>query len=117
MVMINGFVKRYTPWAGAEERIETKIKDIKLLPDVMAEMGKSVLVHMALNDVNPTNIDAINDLVDRYKGAKRFNLMIFDPEKRKVAVRMPRRAGGVDISKDFLDELLTKDFLKVSINA
>lgn len=117
MVMINGFVKRYTPWAGAEERIEPKIKDVKLLPDVMEEMGKSVLVRMALNDVTPTNIDAINALVDKYKGPKRFNLMIFDPEKRKVAVRMPRRAGGVDINRQFLDELLQQQFVKVSLNA
>ncbi len=116
LVMIQGFVKRYTPWQGAEERIEAKIKDIKLLPDVMESEGKSVGIQIGLGDVTPDNIDDLNGIVEKYKGPKRINLMIFDPEKPKVNVRMPRRNGGVLISKELLDELSSRDYMQVALN-
>ncbi len=116
MVMINGFVKRFTPWQGAEERIEAKIKDIKLLPDVMEDMSKSVMVQMPLSEVSPENIEDINQLVEKHKGTKRLNLMIFDPAKPKVNVRMPRRGGGIRICKELLDELASRDYLQISLN-
>lgn len=117
MVMINGFVNRFTPWQGAEERIEAKIKDVKLLPDVMEEMGKSVMLQLPLNEVKPEVIDDINALVEKYKGSKRLNLMIFDPEKPKVHVRMPRKGHGIHITSELLDELNTRDYWKVTLNA
>ena len=116
MVMINGYIKRFIPWKGAEERIEAKIKEIKLLPDVMESESKSVAIKMPLTNVTPENIEDLNGLFERYKGTKRLNLLIFDPEKPKVNVRMPSRGSGILINKELLDELSSRDYMKIALN-
>jgi DNA polymerase-3 subunit alpha len=116
MLMIKGFVKRYTPWEGAQPRIEPKIKEIILLQDVMDQMGQSISLTLSLDDVNPQNIEVINDLVENNKGNKRLNFLIFDPEKPSRYVKMPSRNSGVVISKEFLDEVKEHSFLKMQLN-
>ena len=43
--------------------------------------------------------------------------MIFDPEKPKVNVKMPRRSSGVEISRELLDVLNETPFVKMQLNA
>ncbi len=118
MLMVKGYINRYTPsWEGAQPRIEPKLKQVTLLQDVMEELSQSVSLTIALNDVTQENIEVINDIVEKHKGKKRLNLMIFDPEKPKVNVKMPRRSSGVEISKELLDILNETPFVKMQLNA
>ncbi|HAD96353.1 MAG TPA: DNA polymerase III subunit alpha, partial [Cryomorphaceae bacterium] len=112
MLMVKGYINRYTPgWEGAQPRVEPKLKQVTLLQDVMEQMGQSVSLTIALNDVTRENIEVINDIVEKHKGKKRLNLMIFDPEKPKVNVKMPRRSSGVEISRELLDVLNETPFV------
>lgn len=117
MLIFKGYINRYTPsWEGAQMRIEPKIKEVILLQDAMEQLCNSVNITIALDDVIPDNIDMVNDLVENYKGNKRINFLIFDPEKPKVHVNMPSRINGVDVKKEFLDALKEHSFLKMQIN-
>lgn len=117
MVMIKGFINRYTPrWEGAQQRIEPKLKEVILLQDVMETQSQSLSVTMSLDEVVPKNIDSINELVENHRGSKRFNLLIFDPEKPKVSVKMPRRSSGVRISTELLQELEERSYLQFQLN-
>ncbi len=118
MLMVKGFINRYTPsYEGAQPRVEPKLKQVTLLQDVMEQMGQSVSLTIALNDVTKDNIELINGIVEKHKGKKRLNLMIFDPEKPKVNVKMPRRSSGVEISRELLDTLNETPFVKMQLNA
>ncbi|MAN03222.1 MAG: DNA polymerase III subunit alpha [Owenweeksia sp.] len=118
MLMVKGYINRYAPgWEGAQPRVEPKLKQVTLLQDVMEQMGQSVSLTIALNDVTRENIEVINDIVEKHKGKKRLNLMIFDPEKPKVNVKMPRRSSGVEISRELLDVLNETPFVKMQLNA
>ncbi len=118
VIMIKGYVNRYMlKWKGMGERVEARIKDISLLQDVMEKEGRSISIRISLSDINPESIEEINQLIEKYKGNKRMNLTIFDPEKPEVNVCMSRRSRGVKIGKSLLDDLEEKDFLQYSLNA
>ena len=117
MVLIRGAVKRYTPrWEGAVERIEPSLRELVLLPDVLEKMCQSISIKMPLNELTEEHIDDINHLVDSYKGNKRLNFTIFDPDKEKINIQLPLRSKGLKVNRELLDELLKRNYLQMSIN-
>ncbi len=117
MILIRGMVKRYQPrWEGAVERIEPSLKEVVLLQDVLEKMCQSISLKLPLDEVTQEHIDDINQLVDSYRGNKRVNFTIFDPEKEKINIQLPLRKSGVKVNKELLDEVLKRNYLQMSIH-
>ena len=116
MILIKGYVNRYTPrYDGATERIDPKIKEIILIQDAMEQMGAGVSIKMYLDKIETESIDTLNKLVDKYSGSKRVKFSIFDPENSRVSIEMSRRAKGVNLSTEFLDDLSDLNFAKFEL--
>lgn len=117
MILIRGAVKRYQPrWEGATERIEPSLREVILLQDVMEKICQSISIKLPLDEVTQEHIDDINQLVDTYRGNKRVNFTIFDPEKEKINIQLPLRKTGLKVNKELLDELIRRNYLQMSIN-
>ncbi len=116
MLMVKGAVNRWTPrYEGAPERIEAKIRDISQLQDAMENDARTLELMLALDKVNPENIEEIHSLFAKHKGSGRVHLWVFDPAKKSVNVKMPSRNGGVKIGKELLDELGGKEWVRVRV--
>lgn len=117
MLLIDGKVNRYTPrHEGAQAREELKILKISLMQDVLENQSKGLHLKMPITEVSAQNIDQIDLLIGKYKGKKRFELCIFDPENRRVKVDMPRLRGhGLNITKEALDEFMALEFAEAKL--
>ena len=85
-------------------------------PSIDSGNGQNVLSFLVNNNQIDKDDISINELFEKYRGAKRLNLLIFDPEKPKVNVRMPSRGSGISINKELLDELSSRDYMKIALN-
>lgn len=119
LVLIRGKVSRYTPrWEGAAERIEAKIHQISLIQDALDRHAKGVELRLAVQDVNPQNIEAINRLIKEHQGEKALNLIVFDAENPKINLRMPRRSkAGISLNKQSLDAFKALRFARMQLKA
>lgn len=119
MILAKGQVQRYRPrYEGAEERIEPKFSQITLLQDALSQFARSVELQIALNEVKTQSIEALNQIIDKYPGEKSLEVLIFDPEKPKINVRLPRRAKtGLELNKHSLDELAALPFAKMTLKS
>ena len=82
----------------------------------MEKICQSISIKLPLDEVTQEHIDDINQLVDTYKGNKRVNFTIFDPEKEKINIQLPLRKTGLKVNKELLDELIRRNYLQMSIN-
>ncbi len=119
LVLIRGKVSRYTPrWEGASERVEAKIHQISLIQDALDRHAKGVELQVAIQDLSPENIEAINSLINEYQGEKSLNLVVYDAENPKINLRMPRRSkAGVSLSKQSLDAFKELNFVRMQLKA
>jgi DNA polymerase-3 subunit alpha len=117
LLFIKGYVNRYTPrWEGAQERIDAKIKSISLLPDVLEAQSKGLKLTLPLTEVTKYHIDTLDALIAKHSGTKSLELRIFDPDKKRVTVDMPVKAGkGLRISRESLNDFKALGFAKMSL--
>jgi DNA polymerase-3 subunit alpha len=119
LILIKGKVTKFTPrWEGAQERIEAKILQISLIQDTLDRHAKGVELQVAVQALNPQNIEAINIIINEYKGEKSLEFVIYDAENSKINLRMPRRGkAGISLNKQSLDALKSLPFARMSLKA
>ncbi len=117
MVVVRGAVNRYTPrWEGASERVELKIRQMVLMQDILEQEAKSILLKLNVADVLDENIGALQSVFESNEGVKPVEIRVFEKSKSPVEVSLSKKAGGVVISKKFLDEISELSFTSFSIN-
>jgi DNA polymerase-3 subunit alpha len=119
MILIKGRINRYTPrYEGAQERVEPKISQIMLLQDALEQFGKALELRIPIDEVTPQNIELLNRLIDEHRGDKRLEVLIFDPDKRKINVKMGSRSGGgLALTKNSLDGFKSLGFARMALKA
>ena len=89
-----------------------------LIQDVLERHARGVELQLAVQSVNPENIEAINAIINEYQGEKSLNLLIFDAENPKINLRMPRRSkAGIALHKQSLDALKALAFARMQLKA
>jgi DNA polymerase-3 subunit alpha len=105
MLLLRGRINRYTPrYDGAEERIEAKVEKISLLQDVLEQQARGVRLVMSIDALAPDFIDYIDAFIKNRPGQKHLELGFYDPEKKKLGVRL-ERSSCLKISTPVLQEL------------
>lgn len=119
IVLIKGRINRYTPrWEGAQERIEPKIEQMMLMQDAMTKFGKGLELQIALQDLQPPQIEKLHQLIGAHPGEKAIDILVYDREDPKINLRMPsRQRKKISLDKDCLDSFQQLPFARMKLKA
>lgn len=106
LLYIKGRKKSYTPrYEGAQTRTEASIQKIELLADVLENHSKGLTLHAAVEDVDDTFIDKLNDMMTDFPGEKWLRVKLYDSEKRKTALVLKSRGWGISLHSQLFNIL------------
>ncbi len=97
------------------ERINTDFFDMRILSEILEEMGKKVNITVRLDEVDEYLLDEVEATLNKHPGKKKISFVIADTTEN-LQITMPSRTKRVRISKELLDELNNIDALKVKLN-
>lgn len=89
---------------GFTERLSLDVVDVRLLPDTLEQMSKSLEVQLALSDLDSALVEELHQLFALYKGKKRVKLHVVDLEE-KIDIKMPVKTTKIEITKDLMKSL------------
>ncbi|MCK5814708.1 MAG: DNA polymerase III subunit alpha, partial [Flavobacteriaceae bacterium] len=97
-----------------DDDIRLFFTEFQLLQDIMEKLGKTVTIHLSIDDINKVNTQVISTLLEKYKGSKPISFTIFDKEEN-LNLNMISRTQKVTICNELLTSL--KDLgLKFKLN-
>ncbi len=95
------------PWQNGDVR--PQFTAMHQLQDVLSKMAKKLTIQLDVNSINDKNIASMNSVLKQYKGTQTLNFLVYDREE-KLKLSMPSRTAKIEISKELIQELNTKNY-------
>jgi DNA polymerase-3 subunit alpha len=95
------------PWQNGDVRVY--ITAVQQLQDVLSKMAKKLTIQLDVNSISDENIASMKSVLKQYKGKQILNFLVYDREE-KLKLTMPSRTSKIEISKELIEELNTKDY-------
>jgi len=95
------------PWQNGDVR--PQFTAMHQLQDVLSKMAKKLTIQLDVNFINDKNIASMNSVLKQYKGTQILNFLVYDREE-KLKLTMPSRTAKIEISKELIEELNTKNY-------
>jgi len=102
-VFVRGRVQQ-RQWSKDKNEIEFKISSIEMLSDVRNKLAKSLTITFDLNSLDNMLVEGLTDVISKSKGGCKVQFVVHDSAS-KIAVEMPSRDKGVELSDEFIEDL------------
>jgi DNA polymerase-3 subunit alpha len=89
---------------GDPNELEFKVTSIELLSEILDKKAKGITVELPLASITDDLVVNLRTTFESHKGNCRVKFFIYDPEER-VDIHMPSMGAGIDLSKEFIEEL------------
>jgi len=117
MIFIKARVQeRYRNFGDRKEKeVNIDIKEVMLLSSLFAETNASAEVKVSLEHISEVFVEDLMAVVKRHKGSSRLRMKVMYASESLEIGLLPK-AAKVEISKEFVDDILKIEHLNLTIN-
>ena len=109
LLLLKAKVEKKKWGKGDDRELELKITDIQHISEAIENLAKKIEVKMNLKDINSNVVSALSDVVKRNPGKGSMEIFVRDADEG-LSIRMPMKAGKVDVLEIAKELLKNKDF-------